>query len=97
MSKPALVRTLVVGVCAASLSGCMGVPMGGMMGMGQPQQAQQNDSGVGSTAGSVAGSQMSDQVPFGAEIGGMFGRRAERAVRTQPNTQAQPAGATQAP
>jgi hypothetical protein len=72
--------------------------MGGMMGMGaQPQQPQPNDSGVGSTAGSVAGSQMSDQVSFGAEIGGMFGRRAEKTVRTQPKSQAQPAGATQTP
>jgi len=86
-------------VCAVSLSGCMG--MMGMPGMGggqQPQQAQQNDSGVGSAAGSVAGSQMADQVPFGSEIGGFFGRKTEKAVRGNgQKSQAQPAGATQTP
>ena len=95
MSKGSWVRTLIVGACAVSLSGCMG--MGGMMGMGaQPKQAQANDSGVGSTAGSVAGSQMADSVPFGSEIGGFFGRKTEQTVRSQKQ-QAQPAAATQAP
>jgi hypothetical protein len=99
MSKGSWVRTLIVGACAVSLTGCMG--MGGMMGMGggQPKQAQANDSGVGSTAGSVAGSQMADQVPFGSEIGGFFGRKTEQTVRGnkgQPQ-QAQPAAATQTP
>jgi hypothetical protein len=77
----------------------MGMPG---MGGGQPQQAQANDSGVGSTAGSVAGSQMADQVPFGSEIGGFFGRKTEQTVRggqgkQQQPQQAQPAGATQTP
>jgi len=97
MSKGSWVRTLIVGTCTVSLTGCMG--MGGMMGGGQPKQAQTNDSGVGSTAGSVAGSQMADQVPFGSEIGGFFGRKTEQTVRGNKGQQqqAQPAGATQTP
>ena len=104
MSGRTFVKVALVGVCAVSLSGCMAVPamMGmGMGGMGgQPQQPQaQNDSGVGSAAGQVAGSQMSDQVPFGAELGGFVGRRTEKTVRGsgQPKAQAQQAGATQTP
>src|SRR5687768_10562660 len=93
-------RVAVLGACAVSMTGCMGLMgMPGMMGGGaaQPQQAQaNNDSGVGSTAGSVAGSQMADQVPFGSEIGGFFGRKAEKTVRSGGN-QAQPAGSTQTP
>ena len=98
MSKGSWVHTLLVGACAVSLSGCMGA-MGGMMGMGaaQPKQAQPNDSGVGSTAGQVAGGQMADQVPFGSEIGGFFGRKTEQTVRGQQKQQAQPASATQQP
>ena len=102
MSGRTFVTTVLVGACAVSLSGCMAVPamMGmGMGGMGgQPQQPQaQNDSGVGGAAGSVAGSQMSDQVPFGSELGGFVGRRTERTVRGSGQQQAQPAGATQTP
>lgn len=96
MSSRTLLRALVVGVCAAPLAGCGGLGMMGMPGMGggQPQQAQANDSGVGSTAGQVAGSQMADQVPFGSEIGGFFGRKTEQTVRSQNKQQAQPAAGT---
>jgi hypothetical protein len=104
MLKGAWVRTLIVGACAASLSGCGLLMGGGMMGMGggQPQQAQANDSGVGSTAGQVAGGQMAKSIPFGSQIGGLVGQKTEQTVRSQnqqqpPQQPAQPAGSTQAP